>query len=606
MKHPELDVLFLYQQNELEVKQMQEIERHLQHCEICQKKMEQMNLMKTSFNDSSFLKNSTFSAVKARIKSRTTPYPIRTKLITVFSSLIFLFFSALFFVFYLSSKEPLILTQIQHSTQKFYQGRLFQYPANISSKNSPLLFQIGQSKGVYVYPNSCVKFENDSTLRLKKGILIGELFPHQKTKFIVKVDDLVIKVIGTKFLVKKETDKTIVAVEHGHLRVKSKNEVDLYDRDVIIYSKDKLRHTTIKTNPDWFKIKLSKASIIKDKNSYKVSFITNSLSKGISQINKKLADSHFSLSFQYKAESQIEIRPVIDNDKIYTGTINGKLSCFNIKKGHIEWEDEILTRLSSSPLIWKNFLIITANNGYTYFINKKNGIIVKKLHTGVLAYSSFLHVDSQLIYGTAEGELGIIDLNKMDKIWSKQIKDLFYSTPILHDEQVFIPSYKGNIYAINLKEKSVKIFASTKGKFSSTKLVIFGNNLLAMDNEGTLFIYDRKSQKLIQKLQTEPALVEPIIIGNKIIITSLQGHLFVVDLGKNQIIKIVELSGKVFDSPILIGDYLFVANSKGIDVFHIHSFEKKTFISGNISNLSYKDGYLVAVDKAGIVYVYKK
>lgn len=81
----------------------------------------------------------------------------------------------------------------------------------------------------------------------------------------------------------------------------------------------------------------------------------------------------------FRSMPQFRSSPVIVDNKLYVGAMDGKVYCLNINDGSVVWSraiGNITYGIASTPFIYKGVLYIGSGNGYLYAINAANGNIV--------------------------------------------------------------------------------------------------------------------------------------------------------------------------------------------------------------------------------------
>ena len=173
----------------------------------------------------------------------------------------------------------------------------------------------------------------------------------------------------------------------------------------------------------------------------------------------------------------------VDNNKLYFGTVDGKLMCMDAGTGEILWNTSVIdatpdTGLSSTPLVIENtsgnpdIYVTTASSllGYTwidayeYYELTEDGQIPENtdpiqvpahlenilsitFEKGSAAFSS-PSTDGTSIYSSGENGIIAVDLADKTKKWSVQIPYGNTSTPVYRDNKIFFTTTKG-IYSIS-------------------------------------------------------------------------------------------------------------------------------------------------------------
>lgn len=218
----------------------------------------------------------------------------------------------------------------------------------------------------------------------------------------------------------------------------------------------------------------------------------------------------------------IEASPVINEDKIFIGTLDGKIFCLNSKDGEIMWQANLNDSIYSSPVVLEKFLIICTMSGKIYLFNNSSG----------------------------------------EKLWEKEIKGSIFSSPSVNNNTIFIGTIGKIFYALNMENGDVKWEFQTEGKIYSTpavneNMVIFGCN------DKILYSIDQKSGKLLWKFNSDGLInASPVIAGKSVYFGSLSHSIFELDINNGDLKWKFGASGRIKCSPVIYKNYLIVASDK--------------------------------------------
>ncbi len=218
----------------------------------------------------------------------------------------------------------------------------------------------------------------------------------------------------------------------------------------------------------------------------------------------------------------IEASPVINEDKIFIGTLNGKIFCINSEDGEILWQTDVDDSIYSSPVVVENFLIVCTMSGKIYLFNSSNG----------------------------------------EKLWEKEIKSSIFSSPSVNDNTIFIGTIGKIFYALNMENGDIKWEFKTEGKIYSTPAV---NETMVMFgcNDKFLYAIDQKNGKLLWKFNSNGLInASPVIAGKSVYFGSLNHDIFELDISNGDLKWKFRASGKIKCSPVIYKNYLIVASEK--------------------------------------------
>ena len=154
----------------------------------------------------------------------------------------------------------------------------------------------------------------------------------------------------------------------------------------------------------------------------------------------------------------ITANPVVDNDKIFTISKNGRLLATNLFNGSLEWSIEISG--SNSPIISNNQLYIIDDDSRLICLNKNSGEI----------------------YWISQ-----IEKNKKGK---KSGKLNNWKGPYLIDSLLYLISEHGEVVAVSPKTSEILSSKSINIKGITNNPIIVSKNIYLMDNNSNVYQLD--------------------------------------------------------------------------------------------------------------------
>ena len=179
--------------------------------------------------------------------------------------------------------------------------------------------------------------------------------------------------------------------------------------------------------------------------------------------------------------------PTIDGDRVYTVSGKGNLSCLSINNGNLIWQmnifqkfksDNLLFGISSSPIIYKKWLIYQVGKGTTSIVafDKKTGSVAWQLPGQGPSYATpvvtNLFEQPQILFFNQEGIVGI-NPETQKYVWRypwTTFQQIHAATPIIYKNYVFISSgYQTGAGLIKLQKNNHEITPQLSWKNSHMK-----------------------------------------------------------------------------------------------------------------------------------------
>lgn len=234
--------------------------------------------------------------------------------------------------------------------------------------------------------------------------------------------------------------------------------------------------------------------------------------------------------------------PISDGKLVFVTTNDNKLYALNAISGDIEWESSAILRNTAiigaaDPVFYKNSVIASFSSGEIYAIDKKTGNVLWTQDANLSKANSsdfYLNdidatplIKNDVIYTIGNGGLMMaIDAKKGNYLWKKEIAgitDFWLAGEFL--------------YVINNDNKLLAIYQKTGG---------------------VKWISELPNLKKDKKPQTKIIYSGVVMAGDKLIISSVEGSILVVCPFDGAIEKTFKTGAKIFHSPIIVGDKIYL------------------------------------------------
>jgi outer membrane protein assembly factor BamB len=171
-----------------------------------------------------------------------------------------------------------------------------------------------------------------------------------------------------------------------------------------------------------------------------------------------------------KLHNSVAAAPAIGASHIYVMTVDNRVFAIEKQSGKMAWihetiEGEILTSFDTSPLIFKDKVIVPYSSGELYTLNAKTG---EDLWNANLAYNK-------------NGNLGFM-------------RSDIVTTPVIADNAVYVATSTGMIHAIDI-ERGVSLWEKIIPEVRD--IWVAGNYLYSITNNHQLVCMDKSSSKVL-------------------------------------------------------------------------------------------------------------
>ena len=168
--------------------------------------------------------------------------------------------------------------------------------------------------------------------------------------------------------------------------------------------------------------------------------------------------------WKFKSNGIIRSSAAVAGDKVVVGDMNGTLYAVDINNGKEKWNFRTLgdsldnenfgfdrKAILSSAVVSGNKIIFGCRDGFLYCIDTSGKLLWKMDHRVSWVISSVAIKDSFVVTGTSDGHfVQAVNLDTGKEIWKTQTATLFWSSPLIVSNRVYIGGFDGNEYCLDL------------------------------------------------------------------------------------------------------------------------------------------------------------
>jgi eukaryotic-like serine/threonine-protein kinase len=221
------------------------------------------------------------------------------------------------------------------------------------------------------------------------------------------------------------------------------------------------------------------------------------------------------LIWKHAARSIVRSSPALMKQLVLFGDMDGQLVALDKKTGKQVWtfsavgdtlknEDWGFDRkgILSSPVVAGNRILFGCRDGYFYCINENGRQAWRVDHQVSWVISTLAVKDSIVVTGTSDGRfVQAVNLLTGKELWKFRPNALFWSSAAIVNEQVYIGSFDGVMYALDLRSGRRLSQFSTDDKILSSAVFQNGKLFFGCDN-GKLYALKRAHGSAVSHAKT--------------------------------------------------------------------------------------------------------
>lgn len=164
------------------------------------------------------------------------------------------------------------------------------------------------------------------------------------------------------------------------------------------------------------------------------------------------------VKWRFETKDKVISSVAISGNLAIVGSDDNSLYALDKETGRLVWQVRTNGAISSSPAVQATKTFITSKDGFLYAIETRTGRILWKFETGgerqydLWDYflSSPVVFGGMVIFGSGDENVYAIDESTGRLMWAFKTDGIVHATPIVFDNAVFVGSFDGLFYAINL------------------------------------------------------------------------------------------------------------------------------------------------------------
>ena len=261
----------------------------------------------------------------------------------------------------------------------------------------------------------------------------------------------------------------------------------------------------------------------------------------------------------YKTGAAIWGTPAISDGTVYFGSDDGNLYAVDGQNGSLRWMFLTQGIVRSRPAISGELVYFASDDGYLYAVEAQSGTQVWRTDIG-----NSLPRDKREKLGTSPDPLGF---------------DIFQSSPVVMDGQVYVGSLDGNVYSLAADTGEIKWTFQTGQKVRATPTV--SNDTLYIGSwDESMYALDALSGQMLWNTPVGGEVQTTALVANGIAYTaSRKASVVAVDAqtGEKKWEYNYNRNMWVESSPQLVGNVIYIGSSGYQPVFGLDSQTGKVF-----------------------------
>ncbi len=225
----------------------------------------------------------------------------------------------------------------------------------------------------------------------------------------------------------------------------------------------------------------------------------------------------------------IETNPVVLDDLVYVGGLDGTFYCMNAGDGTVTWKYRAAKPIRASAGIMVNDVYFACDSGKVYCLNRFNGKVSWIAETGAAIVSTPVSDGKYVFAGNTKGDLMAFARETGKIIWQAKIENPagnLFGGIALGTGLIYVGSTNGVLYAIEKETGRTRWRYRTAGAISTTPIVT-REHVLVGSQDSYFYAFDARTGESVWKYKTEGRIrTNPALYGTTLIIASENNEVY--------------------------------------------------------------------------------
>lgn len=270
--------------------------------------------------------------------------------------------------------------------------------------------------------------------------------------------------------------------------------------------------------------------------------------------------------------------PYLVGNSLLLTTSDAKVIALEAHTGQLLWEKKVSSEVLAPPAGTQGIIFVHATDGSVIALRAQDGEEIWHVEhstpTLTLRYSSAPVVaGDKVLVGFATGKMLALNCHSGVIEWERTISlprgrseiqrmvDIS-ADPIVVGDSVYVITYQGKLAAVNVTTGDL---LWDRDLSSYQNMACDSQHLFVTDNSYNLWAIDRFSGATAWKQTTlsERYITGPAVMGSTVAVADRAGYLHYLSASNGHIVDRQHLSGKIYQSPLSMGNSLLVTTYKG-------------------------------------------
>ncbi|MCL2416828.1 MAG: PQQ-binding-like beta-propeller repeat protein [Bacteroidales bacterium] len=278
--------------------------------------------------------------------------------------------------------------------------------------------------------------------------------------------------------------------------------------------------------------------------------------------------------FDFNMNTAVDAIPMVHNNVLYIGRIDGFLYAICLEKQVVLWTFEAQGQIGASPnrMIFdgKDAIIVGCFDSYLYVLNSKTGEEIARFESGDRINGAVAQNNNILVYGGCDGWIRVIDASSGRQTDSLHVGMYIPGSPAMIGNFVYIADHDGNVFELRLNRGQIashrKIFEPRDDNRRHTSVPAVTDNILyILSDDRHVYAINRSDGSIVWSylLRGDTSESSPVVANDRLLVYTRNGIVTILDAQTGRLVWDYDIGEQIFASPAVINGHFYVLTSRG-------------------------------------------
>jgi len=265
----------------------------------------------------------------------------------------------------------------------------------------------------------------------------------------------------------------------------------------------------------------------------------------------------------YMTGFRVTSSPAIAGGRVYVGSEDQKIYCFNATSGSLIWSYNTNGWVDSSPAITGGRVFVGSDDHNIYCLNASTGSLIWIYSTGDGVKSSPAVTDGLVYVGNNNGHIYCLNATTGISIWCSHIDDCVSSSPAIASGLVYVIGINNydwcaNLFCLNATT-GLKLWAHCVGMDSDCSPAVNAGLVYSDGSDGILYCQNATTGSIIWSYATSTSIYSsPAVSNGCLFACNLDGNIYCLNSTTGRLIWNYDTGHGIESSPAILGSLLCV------------------------------------------------